>query len=67
MRKKTIKNITISSISRVPSLQKCPQVKGIVSKISNMSPKKPNSAVRIVAKVKLTNSLRITGRMPGIG
>ena len=32
-----------------------------------MSPKKPNSAVRIVAKVKLTNGLRITGRMPGIG
>lgn len=32
-----------------------------------MSPKKPNSAIRIVAKVKLTSGLKITGRMPGIG
>jgi small subunit ribosomal protein S12 len=55
------------NLSRVPALQKRPQVKGIVRKISNMSPKKPNSAVRIVAKVNLTNGLRITGRMPGIG
>lgn len=54
-------------LSRVPALQKRPQVKGIVSKIANMSPKKPNSVVRIVAKVKLTNGLRITGRVPGIG
>ena len=55
------------NLSRVPALQKRPQVKGIVNKITNMSPKKPNSAVRIVAKVNLTNALRITGRMPGIG
>jgi len=47
--------------------KKRPQVKGVVSKISNMSPKKPNSAVRIVAKVRLTSGLKITGRMPGIG
>lgn len=53
--------------SRVPRLQKRPQVKGVVSKISNMSPKKPNSAVRIVAKVRLTSGLKVTGRMPGIG
>jgi len=55
------------NLSRVPALQKRPQIKGIVNKITNMSPKKPNSAVRIVAKVNLTNGLRITGRMPGIG
>lgn len=56
-----------TNLSRVPALQQRPQVKGIVTKIANMSPKKPNSAVRIVAKVNLTNGLRITGRMPGIG
>ncbi len=68
MRKKNYKkHYNKFNLSRVPALQKRPQVKGIVSKISNMSPKKPNSAVRIVAKVKLTNGLRITGRMPGIG
>jgi small subunit ribosomal protein S12 len=55
------------NLSRVPALQQRPQVKGIVSRVTNMSPKKPNSAVRIVAKVNLTNGLRITGRMPGIG
>lgn len=53
--------------SRVPALQQRPQVKGIVTRVTNMSPKKPNSAVRMVAKVKLTNGLRITGRMPGSG
>ena len=68
MRKKNYKkHYDKFNLSRVPALQKRPQVKGIVSKISNMSPKKPNSAVRIVAKVKLTNGLRIIGRMSGIG
>ena len=54
------------NLSRVPALQKCLQVKGIVSKVSNTSPKKPNSAGRVVAKVKLTNGLKITGRMSGV-
>jgi small subunit ribosomal protein S12 len=53
--------------SRTPALQKRPQVKGIVTKVTTMSPKKPNSAVRHVAKVSLTNGLRVTARMPGIG
>lgn len=52
---------------RRPRLQQRPQVKGIITKIAMMSPKKPNSAIRIVAKVKLTNGLKVTGRMPGIG
>ena len=52
---------------RRPRLQQRPQVKGIITKISMMSPKKPNSAIRIVAKVNLTSGLKITGRMPGIG
>ena len=45
----------------------CPQVKGIVNKVTTMSPKKPNSAVRHVAKVTLTNGLRVTARLPGVG
>ena len=52
---------------RRPRLQNRPNVKGIITKIAMMSPKKPNSAIRIVAKVNLTSGLRITGRMPGIG
>ena len=53
--------------SRTPALGQRPQVKGIVTKITTMSPKKPNSAVRHVAKVALTNQLRVTTRLPGIG
>lgn len=53
--------------SRTPILKLCPQVKGIVTRVVTMSPKKPNSAVRHVAKVDLTNSLRLTARLPGKG
>lgn len=55
------------SLSRTPILKRCPQVKGIVTKVVTMSPKKPNSAIRHVAKVDLTNKLRVTARLPGIG
>ena len=53
--------------SRTPALKLSPQVKGVVTKVTTMSPKKPNSAVRHVAKVALSNSLRLTARIPGIG
>jgi len=53
--------------SRTPILKKCPQVKGIVTRVVTMSPKKPNSAIRHVAKVDLTNGLRLTARLPGKG
>ena len=53
--------------SRTPALQKRPQVKGIVTRVTTMTPKKPNSAIRHVAKVALTNGLRVTARIPGIG
>jgi small subunit ribosomal protein S12 len=52
---------------RTPRLNNCPNVKGIVNRVRTMSPKKPNSAVRHVAKVTLTNKLRVTTRLPGIG
>ena len=61
------KNHPLRGFSRTPALQKRPQVKGIVNKVTTMSPKKPNSAVRHVAKVTLTNGLRVTARLPGIG
>jgi small subunit ribosomal protein S12 len=49
------KKYKIINFSRTPALTKRPQIKGIVSKVTTMSPKKPNSASRHVAKVKLTN------------
>lgn len=61
------KHYTKKHPSRTPALQKRPQVKGIVTKVTTMSPKKPNSAIRHVAKVALTNGLRVTARIPGIG
>ena len=62
-----IKRYTKKHASRTPALQKRPQVKGIVTRVTTMSPKRPNSAIRHVAKVALTNSLRVTARIPGIG
>ena len=55
------------TLSRTPILKRCPQAKGIVSKVVTMSPKKPNSAIRHVAKVNLNNGLRVTARLPGKG
>lgn len=46
---------------------RCPQAKGIVNKVVTMSPKKPNSAIRHVAKIKLNNGLKVTARLPGRG
>ena len=55
------------NLSRTPALKKQPQIKGVITKVTTMSPKKPNSAVRHVAKVSLSNGLRLTARIPGIG
>lgn len=56
-----------TNFTRTPALKKRPQIKGIVSKVTTMSPKKPNSASRHVAKIKLTNEFNVTARVPGIG
>lgn len=53
--------------SRTAALKKQPQAKGVVTRVRTMTPKKPNSAIRHVAKVNLYNGKRVTARMPGIG
>jgi small subunit ribosomal protein S12 len=60
-------NYKLKNFSRTPALSKRPQVKGTVTKVVTTSPKKPNSASRHVAKVKLTNELNVTARVPGSG
>lgn len=55
------------NFSRTPALCKRAQVKGIVNLVATMKPKKPNSAVRHIAKIKLTNDIHLTARIPGIG
>lgn len=53
--------------NKVAALQQNPQKKGICLKVFTMTPKKPNSALRKVVRIKLTNSLRITAHVPGEG
>ena len=53
--------------SRTPALKNCPQVKGSVKKARIVTPRKPNSARRPVAKVFLSNNKRVTAHIPGIG
>lgn len=65
--KKPGKKYKIPSHGRAPILKNSPQAKGIIRKVTTMSPKKPNSAIRHVMKVGLVNGLRLTARIPGKG
>ena len=53
--------------TRVPALEKCPQKKGLCIKVFTMNPRKPNSAVRKVARVRLSNGHVVTAYIPGEG
>lgn len=53
--------------NKVLALQQNPQKKGICLKVFTMTPKKPNSALRKVVRIKLTNNLRVTAHVPGEG
>ncbi|KAJ1964517.1 hypothetical protein GGI12_001362 [Dipsacomyces acuminosporus] len=57
----------IKSVSKAPALDKCPQRKGVCVKVYTTKPKKPNSAVRKVARVRLTNGKTIIAYIPGEG
>ncbi len=50
-----------------PALQNCPQKRGVCVRVFTTTPKKPNSAVRKVARVRLTNGMEVTTYIPGIG
>nr|YP_010733790.1 ribosomal protein S12 [Gayralia brasiliensis]YP_010733819.1 ribosomal protein S12 [Monostroma nitidum]WEG93061.1 ribosomal protein S12 [Gayralia brasiliensis]WEG93090.1 ribosomal protein S12 [Monostroma nitidum] len=53
--------------SKVKALEKCPQKKGVCLKVYTTTPKKPNSGLRKVAKIKLSNNRKIIAQIPGIG
>jgi small subunit ribosomal protein S12 len=53
--------------TKSPALQSCPQRRGVCTIVRTMTPKKPNSALRKVARVRLTNGIEITAYIPGIG
>lgn len=53
--------------SAAPALRECPQKRGVCTRVYTTTPKKPNSALRKVARVRLTNGLEVTAYIPGIG
>lgn len=53
--------------TKSPALQACPQRRGVCTRVYTTTPKKPNSALRKVARVRLTNGFEVTSYIPGIG
>ncbi|MCX7974626.1 MAG: 30S ribosomal protein S12 [Candidatus Aminicenantes bacterium] len=53
--------------SKSPALGGCPQKRGVCIRVFTTTPKKPNSALRKVARVRLTNNMEVTAYIPGIG
>ncbi|MBU0513187.1 MAG: 30S ribosomal protein S12 [Proteobacteria bacterium] len=57
----------IAAKNKVPALQACPQKRGVCVRVYTTTPKKPNSALRKVARVRLTNGIEVTSYIPGEG
>ena len=57
----------IKSKTDSPALQKCPQKRGVCTRVYTTTPKKPNSALRKVARVRLSNGIEVTTYIPGEG
>jgi small subunit ribosomal protein S12 len=53
--------------TKSPALQSCPQRRGVCTRVYTTTPKKPNSALRKVARVRLTSGFEVTAYIPGIG
>ena len=53
--------------SKSPALKLCPQVRGVCTRVFTTTPKKPNSALRKVARVKLSNGMEVSAYIPGEG
>ncbi|MCP5514074.1 MAG: 30S ribosomal protein S12 [Spirochaetales bacterium] len=53
--------------TKSPALESCPQKRGVCTRVMTVTPKKPNSALRKVARVRLSNGIEVTAYIPGIG
>ncbi len=53
--------------NKAPALQSCPQKRGVCTRVMTFTPKKPNSALRKVARVRLVHGIEVTAYIPGIG
>lgn len=57
----------VAKRNKVPAMQACPQKRGVCTRVYTTTPKKPNSALRKVARVRLTNGFEVTAYIPGEG
>nr|BBK20485.1 ribosomal protein S12 [Cryptomonas sp. CCAC 1634B] len=62
-----LERLQIKRNTKSPALQSCPQRRGVCTKVYTTTPKKPNSALRKVARVRLTSGFEVTAYIPGIG
>ena len=60
------REVTIKK-SNVPALKECPQKRGVCTRVYTTTPKKPNSALRKVARVRLSHGIEVTAYIPGVG
>jgi small subunit ribosomal protein S12 len=58
---------SITKKTKTPALKGCPQKRGVCTRVYTISPKKPNSALRKIAKVKLTSGYEVSSYIPGVG
>lgn len=61
------KRIQIKNKTKSPALLSCPQKRGVCTRVYTTTPKKPNSAIRKVVRVRLTSGFEVTAYIPGIG
>lgn len=62
------KGRTLAAVkTKSPALKSCPQKRGVCIRVYTTTPKKPNSALRKVARVRLTNKMEVTTYIPGVG
>lgn len=59
--------VVVTSKNKAPALDACPQRRGVCTRVYTTTPKKPNSALRKVARVRLTNGIEVTAYIPGEG
>jgi len=59
--------VKVTSKNKAPALQSCPQKRGVCTRVYTTTPKKPNSALRKVARVRLTNQIEVSAYIPGEG
>jgi small subunit ribosomal protein S12 len=57
----------VEAKTKSPALKSCPQKRGVCTRVYTTTPKKPNSALRKVARLRLTNAMEVTAYIPGVG